>query len=154
MKSNSTVVGWREWIGLPDLGINVIKAKVDTGARTSALHVEDLRTTRRGNKRWVKFTIYPLQRSRKKSVRASALLVDERSIRSSSGHREMRPVIETQLAMAGGLWLVEITLTSRNDMGFRMLLGRQAVRGHGIVDPSRSFLTRKIKTTTHRRQKS
>jgi len=137
------VLGWREWLSLPDLGIKDIKAKVDTGARTSSLHAEDLEYFRRGRKDMVRFIVHPLQRSRKRTIHAEALLLEERSIRSSNGVREYRPVIETTLDMAGELWQIELTLTSRDVMGFRMLLGRQAIRGHAVVDPGRSFVTRR-----------
>jgi hypothetical protein len=139
------IVGWREWLRLPDLGVALIKVKVDTGARTSALHAEDIRYLRRGTTRLVRFTIYPKQRSKRGAVQATARLVDKRPVRSSNGSQEWRPVIATHVDVGGVIWPVEITLTSRDVMGFRMLLGRQAVRGHALVDPGRSFVTRRVK---------
>ena len=139
------VLGWREWLRLPELGIVRIKAKVDTGARTSALHAHDIRYVRRGGQRMVRFTVHPLQRSTRGAISAVAPLVDERHVRSSVGHEELRPVILTTIDVGGQLWAVEITLTKRDVMGFRMLLGRQAIRGHAIVDPGRSFITRKVR---------
>ncbi len=153
MKRNKIIMGWREWVAFPDLGISAIKAKVDTGARTSALHAQDIRYVRRGNTTTVHFTVHPIQRKTKPAVSTSAVLIDERTVLSSTGHRQLRPVIETQLEMNGELWPVELTLTSRDVMGFRMLLGRQAIRRRGIVDPSKSFLTRKAPKQKNQRKK-
>ena len=140
------IVGWREWVALPELGIALIKAKVDTGARTSALHARDIEYFRRKKKRWVRFTVHPKQRSTKKAVTCVAPLVEERTIRSSNGVAQVRPVIATQIDVGGEVWEIELTLTDRDVMGFRMLLGRQAVRGHALVDPGTSFATRKVRT--------
>lgn len=139
------VVGWREWLRLPDLGVKLIKAKVDTGARTSALHAEDLRFVSRGGRRYVRFTVHPKQRQRRTKVEAVAPLVGHRRVRSSSGESEERPVIATRVDVGGEVWTIEVTLTRRDVMGFRMLLGRQALRGHAVVDPGRSFVTRKVR---------
>lgn len=139
------VVGWREWVHLPNLGVRMVKAKVDTGARTSSLHAENVRIQRNGLLHTVVFTVHPRQRSRVMAVEAEAPLVDERWVRSSNGTQELRPVIMTTIDVGGHEWEVEVTLTRRDVMGFRMLLGRQAMRGHAMVDPARSFLTRKTK---------
>ena len=144
MKERALVVGWREWVRLPELGVDLIKAKVDTGATTSALHAEDVHIVRRGDRRVVHFTVHPRQRSKKIEVTASATLVEERSVTSSSGETEVRPVIETTVNVGGLVWPIEITLTRRDAMGFRMLLGRQALRGHAVVDPGRSYVTRRV----------
>jgi hypothetical protein len=136
-------VGWREWLRLPELGVEWIKAKVDTGARTSALHAENVRIVRRGGQRWVRFTVHPMQRSKRLRVEAVAKLVGKRRVTSSSGSQELRPVIVTRVHVGSEEWPIEITLTQRDVMGFRMLLGRQALRGHVVVDPGRSYLTRK-----------
>ncbi len=145
MKKDLTIVGWREWVCLPELGIKTIKAKVDTGARTSSLHAEDIEIRRRGGKQVVRFVVHPIQRNRSQTIVATAPLIDERAVRSSSGHHQLRPVIETPIRLGGHVWPVEITLTSRDVMGFRMLLGRQAIRRHAVVDPGRSFLMGKVK---------
>lgn len=138
------VVGWREWLRLPELGVNLIKAKVDTGARTSALHAENVRVVHRGERSLVHFTIHPRQRSKRLAIEAVATLIGERRVKSSSGSLELRPVIVTRVNVGGVEWPIEITLTQRDVMGFRMLLGRQALRRHAIVDPGRSYVTRKV----------
>lgn len=133
-------IGWREWVSLPELGILRIKAKVDTGARTCALHAFDIETFERDEKSWVRFRVLPMQRRRKGGVTVEALLVDQRWVRSSSGKKTLRPVIATTLALAGESWPIEITLVRRDLLGFRMLLGRQAIRSGFVVHPGRSFL--------------
>jgi hypothetical protein len=142
------VVGWREWVSLPDLKIESIKAKVDTGARTSSLHAYDVEEFMRGGKRMVRFKVHTEQRQSKVVVAACAPLHDRRSVKPSSGASELRPVILTTLELLGRRWPVELTLTRRDEMGFRMLLGRQATRGHVMVDPGRSYLNgRRVKGT-------
>jgi hypothetical protein len=138
--SEKTVIGWREWVCLPELGIDHIKAKIDTGARTSALHAFSLETGRDKGVRCVHFGVHPLQRNVDEIVRCVAPIVDERNVRDSGGHREWRYVIETPLALGGRQWPVEITLTSRDTMLFRMLVGRTAMSVLR-VDPTASFLT-------------
>jgi hypothetical protein len=133
-------MGWREWVGLPDLGIEAIKAKVDTGARSSSLHAWDVEGFRRGGRRMVRFRVHPLQRDSRTTVRAEAELVDTRQVRSSSGVVSRRPVIVTAVQLLDLRWDIEITLTRRDAMGFRMLLGRQAIRGRFAVDPGRSYV--------------
>ncbi len=132
-------IGWREWVALPDLGIPSIKVKVDTGARSSALHAFDVETIRRGRREMVRFKVHPLQRDSVATVEAEAELVEHRTVRSSGGHATLRPVIRTDVSFQGRVWPIELTLVSRDEMGFRMLLGRQAVRGRFLVDPGRSF---------------
>lgn len=139
-RAKRETVGWREWVALPDLGIKAVKAKVDTGARTSALHAFDVKIVRRGGKRIVKFKVHPIQRNTKKTITAEAPLLEKRSIRSSTGHETLRPVILTPVTVAGQTYAIEVTLTNRDAMGFRMLLGRAAVRGRFVVDPGRSYV--------------
>ncbi len=134
------VVGWREWVALPDLGVSCTKAKVDTGARTSALHAFDVEDFERDGERWARFEIHPNQRTARGAVLAEAKLVDLRPVRSSSGRAEHRWVIETTIELAGERWPVEVTLTRRDAMGFRMLVGRQALRRRFVVDPGRSWV--------------
>lgn len=140
------VVGWREWVSLPELGIPRIKAKIDTGARTSALHAYDVRFVRRGGKRIVKFRVHPEQKNSRVVVEAEGVWLEERKVRSSSGTETVRPVIRTELQVGDRRWPMELTLTRRDAMGFRLLLGRQALKGRCLVDPGSSFLTRKART--------
>lgn len=148
------VIGWREWARLPELGVARIKVKVDTGAKTSALHAEDIEVFTRPQGTFVRFTVYPKQRNRRIASRTSARLVDERHVRSSIGVRTRRPVIETQLELGGAIFPIQVTLVDRDVMGFRMLLGRQALRGRYLVDPGTSFLCGRLnKSKEHPRQK-
>ena len=136
-------IGWREWVALPDLGVARIKVKIDTGARSSALHAFGVERFRRRGQDMVRFSIHPLQRSSKREVVAEAVMVDERVIKSSNGVQGVRPVIITLLELLGESWPIEVTLAPRDAMGFRMLLGRQAVRGRFLIDPGRSYLAGK-----------
>jgi len=133
------VIGWREWVGLPDFGIKTIKVKVDTGARSSSLHAFDLHVFERAGATWVRFHVHPVQRSSNKTVEAEARVLEFRSVRSSSGIALMRPVIVTNVTLLGITWSVELTLASRDEMGFRMLLGREAFRRRFLVDAGKSY---------------
>ncbi len=139
------VIGWREWVGLPELGVPSIKVKVDTGARSSSLHAFDLERFARDGADWVRFTVHPLQRDWRTSIRAEVPLLEMRVVRNpgGGGREEVRPVVHTAVELMGRQWPIELTLTRRDRMGFRMLLGRSAVRGRFVVDPGRSFLAGK-----------
>jgi hypothetical protein len=143
--SRLPVVGWREWVALPDLGVTAIKVKVDTGARSSSLHAIDVSTVERRGREFVRFRLHPFQRDADHTVEAEARLVEYRHVRSSSGERSIRPVIVTAVELLGERFAIELTLASRDEMGFRMLLGRAAVRRRFVVDPGRSFLAGKPK---------
>jgi len=138
-KPGLPVIGWREWVGLPDFGIKTIKVKVDTGARTSSLHAFDDHVFDRDGVQWVRFKIHPVQRKSNKPVKAEAMVLEFRSVRSSSGVAALRPVIITNVELLGITWPVELTLAIRDEMGFRMLLGREAFRRRFLVDAGKSF---------------
>ena len=135
-----TLTGWREWVALPGLGVPWVKAKLDTGARSSALHAYGIERFDRGDDPWVRFEVHPWQRSALDAVIVECPVIDERLVRSSTGHPEHRPVIRTSVSIAGRLVDADITLTRRDEMGFRMLVGREALRKRFIVDPGRSFV--------------
>jgi ribosomal protein S6--L-glutamate ligase len=135
------VLGWREWVALPDLNIPAIKAKVDSGAKTSALHAFDVQPVGHGR---VRFLMHPLQRNTELVVACETDIVDQRKVTDSGGHSELRYVVASTLELGGRQWPIEITLTSRDNMRFRMLLGRQALAGHGLIDPQRSFCLPKV----------
>ena len=147
------VMGWREWLELPDLGIKRVKAKVDTGARSSSLHAEGIELFQVRGQVGVRFIVLPLQRSRLKPVSCQAPLYDERYVKSSNGSRELRPVIRTAVFWGGQTWDVDITLTSRDLMGFRMLLGREAIRRRYLVDTGRSYFGGRQPVKKKRRKK-
>ncbi|MEJ2297492.1 MAG: RimK/LysX family protein [Woeseiaceae bacterium] len=139
-KKELLTLGWREWVSLPELGLSRIKAKVDTGARTSTLHAFEVRDFEEGGKKRVEFKIHPRQKDNDKVVVCVADVVDERLVRDSGGHQEMRRVIRSTLAIGEHAWPIEITLTSRDDMLFRMLVGRTAINRRAVVNPARSYL--------------
>lgn len=136
------IVGWREWVALPELGIHRIKAKVDTGARTSALHAFEVDKYRGADGLRVRFLIHPLQNNLDQVVECDAAVIDERMVTDSGGHREKRLVIETLLHIADYAWPIEMTLTNRDTMKFRMLLGRTALRRRILVNPAVSYRTK------------
>lgn len=141
-----TVIGWEEWCAFPELGLPAVKAKIDTGAKTSALHAYDIEPFSKSGENFVAFKIHPLQRNQKLEIQCYAPLKDKRNVTSSNGEKEMRYVIEAKIEIGGAAFVTEITLTSRHKMSFRMLLGRDALRkGKFVVDPVKSYVLGKIK---------
>jgi len=139
-KKKKIQVGWREWVGFPKLGVDRIKAKLDTGARTSSIHAFRIRKMDDTDEPRIEFYLHPVQHKRHPEYRCTAQVVDERTVKSSNGESETRYVIITPMRMGTHIWPVELTLSNRDQMGFRMLVGRSAIRGRCIVDPGSSFL--------------
>ncbi|WP_310017634.1 RimK/LysX family protein [Microbacterium resistens] len=136
---SSTPTGWREWVSLPDVGIPWIKAKIDTGARTSSLHAQHIHEFERDGEPWVRFDVRPWQGAHE-LVSMELPVFDRRDVRSSSGHAQSRLVVLLDLTLVGRRVTAEVTLSNRSEMGFRMLIGREALRQGFLVDPARSFL--------------
>lgn len=140
MPQNKIILGSEEWCSFPELGIPAIKARVDSGAKTSALHAINIVPFMKEGVNWVKFDINPIQNNLKTVIHCEALLIDKRIVKSSSGYREQRFVIQTKINIGDDSWAIEMTLTNRDSMGFRMLLGREAMSGRILVDPEQKYL--------------
>jgi len=151
LAGSKTTVSWREWVAMPDLGIPAIKAKLDTGARTSSLHAFAIEPFRSGGRLKVRFGVHPLQRREDIEIVGSAEVVDQRYVIDSGGHRELRYVIRTPIQVSQWSWDIEISLTNRDIMRFRMLLGRTAMQGRLLVDPQGSYLTGRSLMRAYRR---
>ncbi|WP_394240488.1 ATP-dependent zinc protease family protein [Vibrio astriarenae] len=140
------ITGWREYLSLPQLGIEKIKAKVDTGARTSCIHAFKVEAFEKHvdeqTQQWVRFWVHPNQHDEQTEIVCEAKVIDERLVRDSGGHETMRYVIETDLHIDNQSWPIEVTLTNRDNMAFRMLLGRTAMENRILVDPAASFLVK------------
>ena len=136
----SSIIGWREIVALPQLNVEQIKAKIDTGARSSALHAFAIEEFELNNKLMIRFQVHPRQRDNKYTVTTEAELLEYRKVTSSVGQSQIRPVILTTVQLGQKQWQIELTLTNRDVMGYRMLLGRQAVRDRFLIDPGKSFL--------------
>jgi hypothetical protein len=145
MSDEKLVLGWREWLAFPELGILQIKAKVDTGARTSCLHAYYVEPFDRSGEEWVRFGIHPLQRNTTEEIHCEARVKDRRSVRDSGGHEELRYVIETPVSIGHLRTSIEVTLTDRDTMKFRVLLGRSGIAEQYVVDPARSYVQGKRK---------
>lgn len=138
--SAHTLIGWREWVDLPQLGIGRMKAKIDTGARTSALHAWDIEPFEIDGAPWVRFNLHPIQRNNHTVISCEAAVTDRRFVRNTGGKQEMRYVIETGVTLGNVSWTIELTLTNRDKMGFRLLLGRTAVKNRFLINPGRSYI--------------
>jgi hypothetical protein len=152
--STASVAGWREWVALPEFGIEWVKAKLDTGARSSAIHAYELEEVVRDRAPWVSFEVHPWQRSDLDSRRIELPVIDRRIVRSSTGHEEQRLVVAATVRVVGLDLTAELTLTNRDEMGFRMLVGREAMRGVLLVDPGRSYLGGRPSRALRRRNRS
>jgi len=152
--SDLLTVGWREWLALPELGVSRIKAKVDTGARTSALHAFNVRPFMEGGVQRVEFNVHPRQRNNDTKMTCVADVADQRTVKDSGGHKEDRWVISTLLVIGPHSWPIEITLTNRDNMKFRMLLGRTALKNRALVNSSRSYLVGKKRSAKNLPQNS
>ncbi|PYY64064.1 hypothetical protein DEJ30_09925 [Curtobacterium sp. MCPF17_003] len=148
--SGLVVAGWREWAGLPDLGVPWIKVKLDTGARSSALHAFDLEELP-GER--VRFSLHPWQDTDADASTIECDVHDRRIVRSSTGHTQERIVVRTRVALAGQVVESEVTLSNRDQMGFRMLVGREALRQGFLVDPARSFMAGRAPKEIRRRNR-
>ncbi|MES0404044.1 MAG: RimK/LysX family protein [Hyphomicrobium sp.] len=139
-RAEKSILGWREWVTFPDFGDVRVKAKVDTGARTSALHALNINVVQKNGQSLVSFELRPEQRDDGTAVQCVAPLIARRSVKSSNGQTEERLFVSASICIEGRCWPIELSLTRRDEMGFRMLLGRNAVRGKYLVDPGRSFV--------------
>lgn len=146
--NESLKLGWREWCTLPDLGIPAIKAKVDTGAKTSCLHTFSIEPYSENGIPSVRFQVHPLQKNEQLVLECTAAIKDEREVSDSGGHKEMRYIIETTVLIGDTSRLIELSLTNRDTMRFRMLLGRRAMKEHTLVDPAASYLNGRLKART------
>ena len=154
MSTDKPVLGWREWLSFPGIGIDAIKAKVDTGARTSCLHAYYVEPFERDGGHWVRFGIHPQQRDTSEEVHCEAPLKDRRVVRDSGGHEELRYVIETGMGIGEHRFTSEVTLTDRDTMKFRVLLGRTGIGERYVVDPSRSYVQGRRKRKVKRGQRA
>jgi hypothetical protein len=150
---SNTLTGWREWVSLPDLGVDWIKAKIDTGARTSSLHAFDIQEFARDGEAWVRFRVKPWQDSQEDAVVVESPIHDRRAVRSSSGHAQERLVVQLMIRLVDREVMAEVTLSNRDEMGFRMLIGREALRRGYVVDPARSFLGGRAPREARRRNR-
>jgi len=147
MKKTPLITGWREWAALPELGVENIKVKVDTGAKTSSIHAFDIMPFTRDGKEWVQFEIHPLQDQDRLTRTCTSPIVDYRWITSSMGSSQLRYIIRTTLTIGRFSAQIDLSLANRDEMGFRMLVGRDALSGTILVDPNRSFLLTSDPTT-------
>lgn len=139
LNRSKSIIGWREWCGFPELGLPGVLAKVDTGAKTSSLHAFKIEPFVKFGQPWVRFTVHPVQRHRLPEIRCEAPIVDERLVTSSNGKAEQRVVVTTRMKLGAHSFVTELTLSNRDEMGFRMLIGRQALAKRFVVDTALSY---------------
>lgn len=144
MDSPFLIVGWKEWVSLPELGLPLIKAKIDTGAATSSIHAYNISYVTKDGKKFVEYELHPLQKNKKVIIKCVSPLVEYRKVRSSSGKLQTRPVIRTAIKIGNFSWYIDLNLTNRDSMGMRMLIGREALSGRILVNPKHRFLYGKI----------
>ncbi len=150
---SNTLAGWREWVRLPDIGVPWIKAKLDTGAQTSSIHADDISEFKRDGTDWVSFRVRPWQKSVDDQVVVELPVHDRRIVRSSNGLSEERVVVKMTLELVGRRVSALVTLTNRDHMGFRMLIGREALKRGFDVTSSRSYLGERAPKQTRRRNR-
>ena len=138
-----TVAGWKEWVSLPELGVERISAKLDTGAKSSAIHARDIIEFEKRGAPWVEFVLCADPNPKNEGFHCTAPVVDKRAIRSSSGHVEDRYVVRTFVKLGRETWPIELTLANREEMEFRLLLGRDALAGKVVIDPDTVCLSGK-----------
>lgn len=152
-KKRKRAAGWREWVSLPSIGVGSIKAKLDTGARTSALHAFNIETYWSNGELWARFFIHPYQKNDAKEIACDARIEDIRIVSNPGGRRQRRLVIRTDVRLGDETWPIDLSLTDRDEMGFRLLIGRTAMHGNLIVDPDHSYLLGKRKRKKKKKKK-
>ena len=144
MKKNKTIVVNQEWCSFPELGIPAIKARVDSGAKTSSIHAFNIEAFSKNEAHWVRFELHPVQSNDDRLIKCECQVIDERAVKSSSGQSEIRYVISTPIKLNDELWDIQLTLADRDSMGFRFLLGREAMNGRLLIDPSKTCMLGRI----------
>jgi hypothetical protein len=154
-KKQKRAAGWREWVSLPSIGVGSIKAKLDTGARTSALHAFKIETYWSHGELWARFFVHPYQENDAREIACTARVEDIRTVSNPGGRRQRRLVIRTDVRLGDEIWPIDLSLTDRDEMGFRLLIGRTAMHGNLTVDPDHSYLLgkRKRKKTKKKKKK-
>jgi hypothetical protein len=152
-KKRKRAAGWREWVSLPSIGVGSIKAKLDTGARTSALHAFNIETYWSDGELWARFFVHPYQKNDAREIACDARIEDIRIVSNPGGRRQRRLVIRTDVRLGDETWPIDLSLTDRDEMGFRLLIGRTAMHGNLIVDPDHSYMLGKRKRKKKKRKK-
>ena len=140
MAENKVIIGWQEIVALPQINLPALRVKVDTGAKTSSLHAENIKYFTEGEIEYITFDVHPVQKNKDIVIHCQAPLSDKRNVKSSSGYKENRPMIKTNIKIGDYVFEIDLNLTKRDYMGFRMLLGRDAMKGNIVIDPEHKFL--------------